>query len=416
MKSPALPSCPATAPPFSGREREDELTREAMNRRRPIRIFVLIDALGWRFLEGRTFLNDVLPCRVPLRTVLGFSSGAIPAILTGVPPSQNGHWNLFYYDPAGSPFRWLRHFSFLPARLLDHRVTRKLLKEMGRKFLGLGRNFECSVSPRFLRWFNYAEKRNIYDRGGIMGAPSIFDDLTREGVPFRVYSYHHFSDARILDLARADLEATDARFFFIYLSELDMLFHEHIGDEALLEERLAWYDRRLREVFRCAQEIDPLAEFAIFSDHGMTPVRHHFDLMEQVESAGFSSPSDYLAVYDSTMARFWFFSEAARKGIVTRLETLRCGKVLADDELRQMGIFFPDRRYGEVIFLLQPGWLLARSDFNGSRWMPVGMHGYHPDDPYSDAIYLSNRQPGARLQTVTDIHACLAEAMAEVRR
>ena len=392
------------------------LENVTMSSPRPIRIFVLIDALGWRFLEGRAFLSDLLPYRMPLRTVLGFSSGAIPAILTGVPPSENGHWNLFYYDPAGSPFRWLRHFGFLPDRMLDHRVTRKLLKEMGRKLLGLGRNFECSVSPRLLPWFNYVEKRNIYDRGGITGAPSIFDELAKQGVPFRVYSYHYWSDAQILDLARADLEATDAKFFFIYLSELDMLFHEHIGDEAQLEERLAWYDCRLREIFRCAQEIDSGATFAIFSDHGMTPVREHFDLLQKVEAVGYSSPSDYLVVYDSTMARFWFFSEVARKGIVGRLESLDCGKILSDDELRQLGIFFPDRRYGEVIFLMQPGWLLSRSDFNGRRWMPVGMHGYHPDDPYSDAIYLSNRRPTANLQTIADVHECLVEAMAEVQR
>lgn len=386
-----------------------------MTRARPIRIFVLIDALGWRFLEGREFLTDLLPYRVPLRTVLGFSSGAIPAILTGLPPSQNGHWNLFYYDPQGSPFRWLRHFGFLPERVLDHRVTRKLLKEMGRKLLGLGRNFECCVSPRLMPWFNYVEKRNIYDRGGISGAPSIFDELAEQGVPFRVYSYHHWADPQILDLARWDLETTDATFFFIYLSELDMLFHEHMQEERKLEERLAWYDARLREIFQRALEIDPDATFTIFSDHGMTPVREHYDLVKEVEAPGFSTPSDYLVVYDSTMARFWFFSEEARKAITARLESLACGRILPDDELKELGIFFPDRRYGEVIFLLRPGWMMSRSDFTGRRWDPVGMHGYHPDDPYSDAIFLSNRRPAANLRTIADIHECLMEAIAEVK-
>ena len=143
------------------------------SRKRRLSISVLIDALGWRFLEGREFLSDMLPFRKPLRTVLGFSSGAIPTILTGLPPAQNGHWNLYYYDPKGSPSRWLRHFGFLPSRMLDNRVTRKLLKEMGRRMLGLGPLFECCVSPRLLHLFNWVEKRNIYDRGGISGADSI---------------------------------------------------------------------------------------------------------------------------------------------------------------------------------------------------------------------------------------------------
>lgn len=409
---------PRPVPVLSSNEEESGRLRGdfPMTGSRPLRIFVLIDALGWRFLEGRTFLSDLLPYRMPLRTVLGFSSGAIPAILTGLPPSKNGHWNLFYYDPEGSPYRWLRHFSFLSERVLDHRVTRKLMKEMGRKLLGLGPNFECSVSPRLLPWFNYVEKHNIYDRGGITGAPSIFDQLAEQGVSFRVYSYHHWADPQILDLARKDLEKTDATFFFIYLSELDMLFHDHYQEEDQLEQRLAWYDRRLREVFQRALEIDPEATFAIFSDHGMTPVRERFDLVKEVEAAGFSPPSDYLAVYDSTMARFWFFSDEARKAILERLDALSCGRILPDDELRKLGILFPDRRYGEVIFLMDPGWLLARSDFNGRRWMPVGMHGYHPDDPYSDAIFLSNRRPPAELRTIADVHQCLVAAMAEVQQ
>src|ERR671910_477587 len=90
-----------------------------------LHVFVLVDALGWRWLEGRAFLDDLLPHRQPLRTVLGYSSGAIPTLLTGRPPSEHGHWNLFYYDPAGSPFRWLRRLDFLPAAALDNRVTRR---------------------------------------------------------------------------------------------------------------------------------------------------------------------------------------------------------------------------------------------------------------------------------------------------
>lgn len=385
-----------------------------MNRTRRLHIFVLIDALGWRFLEGRDFLNDLLPYRSPVRTVLGFSSGAIPTILTGVPPAQNGHWNLFYYDPKGSPFRWLRHFSFLPDRLLNHRVTRKLLKELGRHLLGLGPMFECCVSPRLLPWFNWVEKGNIYDRGGITGARSIFDQLTETGIPFRVYSYHHWNDREILQRAKRDLLAGDANFFFVYLSELDHFLHDHCKDACQWEQRLAWYARELRGLFQEAKRFDAEASFIVFSDHGMTPVAHHYDLVKEVEALGLRMPSDYLAVYDSTMARFWFFNDHARQEIAGRLAALPCGRVLPDGELRQLGVLFDDRRFGELIFLLHPGWLLAHSDFNGAGWMPIGMHGYHPDDPYSDAVFLSSREPAVRIRTLADIYPCLRAALANL--
>jgi len=381
-----------------------------VSRRPRLNMFVLIDALGWQFLEGREFLCDLLPYRVPLRTVLGYSSGAIPSILSGLPPAQNGHWNLYYFDPEGSPFRWLRQFLFLPDRVLNSRIIRKLLKEMGRRVLGLGPLFECCVSPRILSWFNWVEKRDLYAPGGISGARSIFDRLEEDGIPYCVYSYREMNDKEILEQARRDLEAGKASFYFLYLSEMDMLLHMHCGDYGQLEQRLDWYAAELRDLFCLAERVAPEASFTVLSDHGMTPVEHHYDLVQKVESLGFQMPGDYLAVYDSTMARFWFFDEDARETIRELLTTLSCGRILGPSELQQLGVYFPDGRYGEVVFLLHAGWLLSRSDFNGHGWSPIGMHGYHPDDPYSDAIFLSNNEPSVTVRTISDVFQCMVKA------
>lgn len=375
-----------------------------------VTVFALIDALGWRFLEGRKFLNDVLPYRTPLHTILGFSSGAIPTILTGMPPAVTGHWNLFYYDPEGSPFRWLKSAQFLPDVALDHRVTRKIMKELGRRVLGMGPLFECSVSPRFLPWFNYVEKRNIYDKGGIAGAPSIFDQLTQEGILYRVYSYHHLTDAEIVERAIEDIQSRAATFFFLYLSEMDMFLHTHCKEPEQVEKRLQSYDRGLHRVFHAAREVDPKATMTVISDHGMTPVQHHYDLVKEIEILGLRIPDDYLAVYDSTMARFWFFNEKARWSIHDCLINLPCGRIVPDEELRRLGVFFVDRRFGELIFLLHPGWLLSQSDFNGKAWMPNGMHGYGPEDSYSDAIFLSSSPPPMPVHTIADVYFCMQSA------
>jgi hypothetical protein len=375
-------------------------------------VFVLIDALGWRFLQGRRFLSDLCPYRVPMRTVPGPSSGAIPVILTGVPPALNGHWNLFCFGPEESPFRWLRRFGFLPRWLLNHWVTCKLVEKVGRRALGLGWNFECAVSPRLLPWFDWVERRNIYDPDGIAGARSIFDELVADGVPYRVYSYHRWTDCETLARAKRDLEASDVRFFFLHLRELDPLFHAHCRHEEELDTRLGPYDDRLRELFTAAQRRDPGTLLSVFSDHGMTPVEHNYDLASDVDRLGFAMPEDYLAVYDSTMARFWFFRGAARAKIVDCLRGESCGRILSEAELRGLGILFPDRRYGELIFLLHPGWLLTRSDFNGPGCMSTCMHGYHPDHPDSDAVFLSNRPPAKEVRALADVYRVMREAAA----
>lgn len=391
-------------------QHSDSCRIEPQSRDPRLAIFVLIDALGWTYVQEAQFLSDLLPYRSPLRTILGFSSGAIPTILTGQPPVENGHWNLFYYDPRSSPFRWLRHVGFLPDSVLNNRVSCKLIKELGRRVLGLGPLFECNVSLRLLPWFNYAEKKNIYGRGGITGSSSIFDQLAEQGIAHRVYSYHHLTDAEILDQAIKDIRSRAASFFFLYLSELDMFLHMHCKESEQVERRLQSYDRSLRRVFQAAREIDPEATMTVISDHGMTPVQRHYDLVKEIEALGLRMPDDYLAVYDSTMARFWFFNDQARESIHDCLKNLECGRILPDEELRRLGVLFTDRRFGELIFLLHPGWLLSQSDFNGKGWMPSGMHGYHPEHPFSDAVFLSSRQPSVSLRTIADIYPCMQSA------
>ncbi len=372
-------------------------------------LFVLIDALGWTYLEQHGFLNDVLPYRQRLSTILGFSSGAIPTMLTGLPPAEHGHWNLFYYDPSGSPFRCLRPFRAFPNSFLDNRYTRKLIKEFGRHVLGLGPLFECCVRPSLLPWFNWVEKKNIYERGGINGALSIFDRLAECDVPYRVYSYHQGSDAELLSRAEWDIRNGVAQFYFIYLSEVDAFLHQHCESFEQVEVRLRVYESQLTKLFDVAREVDPGATLTVTSDHGMTPVRDRYDLLSDIEKLDVCMPRDYLAVYDSTMARFWFFQERARAAILDTLHAVPCGRVVTDVELRQLGVFFDGSRYGETVFLLHPGWLLARSDFNGTSWAPRGMHGYHPEDPHSDAIFLSNRKPHFTLRTIADTYRWMTE-------
>ncbi len=254
------------------------------------------------------------------------------------------------------------------------------------------------------------ERKNIYASGGISGATSIFDDLEQRGIPHRIYTYHHATDGEIIEQAEQDLAANAASFYFVYLSEMDMFLHTHCTDQEKLDEKIGWYEKQVRRLYRRARQMDPEATLTILSDHGMTPVRHHQDLVKEVSLAGHRIRKDYLAVYDSTMARFWFFNDAARRDITAVLQKASGGRILSDDELKAFGVFFDDRRFGEVIFLLRPGWIFSKSDFHGPQWKPVGMHGYHPDDAYSDGIFLASRAPETEVRTIADVYGCMRRA------
>jgi hypothetical protein len=380
-----------------------------------LQVIALIDALGWEYIRERKFLDDVLPYRTRLQTVLGFSSGAIPTMLTGLMPERHGHWNLFYYDPQHAPFWWLKAFNWLPKSLLDNRYGRRIIKELGRRALGLGPTFECCVSPHLLPYFNFSERHDIYAPKGIEDTPSLFDELEREGRAYRVYTYHQSSDAEILRRAKRDIAESDATLFFLYLCEVDGFLHMHCKEPDAIDKKLKWYDEQLREVFRVAYGRDSEASLMVCSDHGMTPITQHADLVGEVTKLGLRMPQDYLAVYDSTMARFWFFDAAARQRVTEVMQSLDCGHVLSQQEMDRFGLRFTDDRYGELIFLLNPGWIVAESDFNGRGWFPEGMHGYHPEDSYSDAIFLSNEKPLQPMRTIADVYYAIRAVASEAK-
>jgi hypothetical protein len=62
---------------------------------------------------------------------------------------------------------------------------------------------------------------------------------------------------------------------------------------------------------------------------------------------------DYAAVYDSTMARFWFLNERARQLICDRLQRVPQGRILTDGELEELGTLFPDRQQASLGFAAQ---------------------------------------------------------------
>ena len=370
----------------------------------PLSIYVLVDALGWEIIRDRPFLDDVLEERRWLQTILGYSSGAIPTLLSGRWPSQHGHWNLFYLSPASSPFRWTRPLKALPRPLVENRLARRAVKHVSRRLSGYTGYFSTYDYPiAHLDQFDLTEKRDIYQPGGL-DCPSIFDRFRALGIPYECYNYHRHTDPEILALAARRAVESEARVLFLYLSDLDRYLHTFIHDAEGVRERLRWYETGLRRVFEAARQTRE-TRMLIFSDHGMTPIRWTYDLRRDVAPLGLSEPGDYLAAYDSTMARFWVWNDRARERLTELLSDHPCGQLLDRAELERLGVWFDDERYYHLLFLMKPGMLLNPSDMGNYRF--AGMHGYHPSEPTADAVLLSTVALDKDVDHITGIHDLL---------
>ena len=62
-------------------------------------VFLFIDALGWELVSRTGFMESELPFRRKVEMQFGYSSTAVPTILSGRPPAEHGQgvWNIVLY-------------------------------------------------------------------------------------------------------------------------------------------------------------------------------------------------------------------------------------------------------------------------------------------------------------------------------
>ncbi len=357
--------------------------------KRILPLFVFIDACGWEIIRDDPFVSDVAPHRRQLRSVFGYSSACVPSILSGRYPHEHRNWSYFVYDPKNSPFRSLKALQWIPNALTGRRRVRRWLSKFVKMKLKFKGYFDLYNVPfRYISLFDFTEKKSPLQPGGMNRGPNIFDFLQERAIPYHV-SEPARGESGNLDALCADIAAENLDFAFLYWPELDGLMHRVGNDSPEVPQKLRTYEEKIARLLAAAHEHYEEVRLYVFSDHGMANCDKHIDLKAKIDALGLKMAEDYAVVYDSTMARFWFFNDRAQKAIVECLEDVPEGEILSDAELTDLGTFFPDRYFGELIFLLEEGTLIVPSHM-GER--PIrAMHGYHPDAPQSYAALMTNQ-------------------------
>jgi hypothetical protein len=367
-------------------------------------LFVFIDACGWEIIRNDPFARAFAPYRRKLESVFGYSSACVPSIVSGAWPEQHRNWCYFVYDPKNSPFRLLRFFKWLPRSITSRRRFRRWLSKFLQGPLKFRGYFDLYNIPfEHISMFDFSEKKSPLKPGGMNRGGNVFDFLENRKIPYHV-SNPAFSETENLTNLIGEIRKEAIDFAFVYWPDLDGLLHMVGNKSAEVPAKLRVYEQRLEQLLSHANEHYQEVRLYIFSDHGMANCNELLDLKSSIEALPLKFGKDYVAVYDSTMARFWFPSQenvsegrdpsslnspSPRDQIIQRLGEIPQGRVVPDSELAQMRALFPDRYFGELIYLVKEGVLIVPSHM-GER--PIkAMHGYHPEEPHSYAALLSNR-------------------------
>jgi Type I phosphodiesterase / nucleotide pyrophosphatase len=352
-------------------------------------LYVFIDACGWELIKEDPFARELAPLRKRLTSVFGYSSACLPSLLSGRWPAEHRNWCYFVYDPAQSPFRSLRWLRWLPPQLSSRRRVRRWVSAFTKRRLNFRGYFDLYNIPfRHISLYDFSEKKSPLQPGGLNRGPNLFDYLEAHGIPYHVSAPERAETANLATLMR-DIQAERIDFGFLYWPALDGLLHLEGNLSPNISPKLRQYERWLRQLVALAHQHYAEVRLYLFSDHGMANCDELLDLRARIQALPLRMPRDYAVVYDSTMARFWFFNEAARRQVTQCLAQVHQGRILPDLELEALGTWFPDHYFGELIFLVREGVLIVPSHM-GQR--PIrAMHGYHPDEKQSYAVLCTNQ-------------------------
>jgi hypothetical protein len=368
-----------------------------------ISLFLFIDAFGWEVKKRHPeFLKGLTQDSKPLETILGYSSACDPSIISGLTPAEHKLWSSYYYDPDGSPFKWTKPLALLPDSIFSKGRVRHHLSKWIKKRCKFTGYFQLYAVPfKYLHLFNYAEQKRIWEPGGLPVGETIFDRMEKAGIPYYAHNSDVGDEVRLESLT-AHIEYQTLPFAYCSLGKLDGLMHAVGNDHPDVGTLMKWYDDKLRALIATAEDNYEEVNWYLFTDHGMHNITQSYNLIADIEALGLEWNSDYVAFYDSTMARFWFKNDKARTSISNCLKVHSKGRTLSEDELKAQGVFFEDGQYGELIFLMESGTQIVPS-FMGVKPCK-GMHGFDPADPDSKASVSSNRTIPASVTKIQHLH------------
>jgi len=247
----------------------------------------------------------------------------------------------------------------------------------------------------WLRYFALTEDRLDHRKFEAFSQPSILSLLTQAG---RSYYYDSFtalgfkspyiSDQARLDAVVCDMEGKKKDLYLVYISAPDIYGHRYGPESDVLLTVLRNIDKMLKRFIKQAEKVAQGNRYFFLGDHGMLPVSVRVDVEKEISRLlrvkALKKTKDVIYFLDSTIVRLWLMSERAWEILPNLLRDSplfeRYGTWMDIKTAKHFQVPWPDRRYGDQLWIANPGVLVFPDFFH--RSMPYkGMHGYAPQLP-----------------------------------
>ena len=366
-----------------------------------VRAFVFVDALGWKQVEKYGFLNDILPNRRSIEMQFGYSCTAIPTILTGERPDAHGHLAFYDWAPEKSPFKAMRFLAMFmrPAGFWRRGRVRNVLSRLVKRIYGFTGYFQLYGVPfERLPKLDYCEKTDMFVPGGLHPIKNLADAWGAQGLRYHISNWR-LSEAENFRIAEDLFRRGAVDRAFVYSAAFDAMQHDNVGCDDVLRPKVEEYAQTIRALHKALADSGRPFELTVFSDHGMTPLRGTMNAPAALDATGLKWGVDYASAIDSTMARFWWLKPESEAKVREAFKAF-AGHWLTEEESKRHGIYRADHKFGDAIFLADPGLQFCPSDM-GIKPLN-GMHGFDPADEDSLACWLSTEPVPDEVRRVCD--------------
>ena len=344
-------------------------------------LILYIDALGFKFIskENTPFLykfgkeNSLLR----LNTLLGYT-GIENTFISGKMPSETGIWTEFIYkeNPIGKLLKivplsnnYLSYFYALMNYLKGDTFLSKL----------------HNIPRTFFGKFNSGVKEGLWKR----------DFFRNRTFVYSAWPFFVVNNKVNLDFIKRNDEYKVSRFvksfnensdiYFIHLVDLDKTMHEFGTKHEKTINELKKQDEFASIIVNEFRSKFKESSIVIWSDHGFIDIKEEINIEEKIKDI---KNIDYF--FDSTIARFWFKDIKAKDELMSVLSNIKNGKILGLKDKDKYHVPL-GREYGDVIFALEPGYLIVPNFYQGNKGCK-GMHGYMPDKADLDGFFIINKE------------------------
>lgn len=378
---------------------------------------VFIDGLKPESIGHMEFLETFYKARV--KTELGAYSPACDAsIYTGVFINKHLCWFTWKYSPDTSPFRILKKLwvAYLPhniySKYIYYKACLKLHHATNPAIFGF--TVFASFPMRYWAYFDTDirepwEKPQFYN-----DYPNLFEILRANSIKFEVVGVKSRDLPDSSKIVKMHHPEKDTMFLNYFIGDIDHLSHSYGQDHLKTIERLRTIDKILQGKYTEFERMFNDFYFMVFSDHGHSKVKKIINLEEIFKSRG-KNLHNYIHFIDSNYARFWFRNSREEKEVREALSELEDeGFILSKEHFKKYHAEMPDNRYGDLIFYLdKPNIFFGREIHALGRKVtaPVSMHGYLPDYPDSDAVFVSNKRLKKDKMILQDITPSILQAL-----